>query len=240
MSSASNPRQTAGEPVVIVVGTGKLAQELLRELPHLHPAAVVPWAGVSQHPPHAVVVHAGSGRALDDVVAYCRATSAPLIELATGSVLEQAGQGEPDFPLLICPNTNILMLKFMAMLAAHGQHFQQDSRQILESHQAGKTSVAGTAVALAESLGLASDAIVSIRDPRVQQDELGIPAEHLARHAYHRIEIADSVGRIVLEARVLGEAPYAAGVARILAAVCTHTLELRRYSVMEFVERGWV
>lgn len=222
----------------MVVGTGKLAQELLRELPHLHPSAVVPWAGGSQPPPHAVVVHAGSGRALDDVVAYCRATGAPLIELATGSALESADP--PDFPLLICPNTNILMLKFMAMLAAHGQGFQQDSRQVLESHQAGKTSVAGTAVALAQALGLRSEEIVSIRDPRVQQDELGIPAEHLARHAYHRIEIADSVGRIVLETRVLGKAPYAAGVARILAAVSTHTLEPRRYSVMEFVERGWV
>ncbi|MBK9616282.1 MAG: dihydrodipicolinate reductase [Uliginosibacterium sp.] len=237
MHSESSAPGSGANHAVIVVGTGKLAQELLRELPGLQDAAVLPWAGAGAHPPGAVFVHAGSGRSLAEVAAHCRATGDVLIELATGSVLEQ---DEPAFPLVICPNTNILMLKFMAMLGAHGHRFRHESRQIVESHQAGKTSVAGTAVTLAESLGLASADIVSVRDPQVQQAELGIPAEHLARHAYHRIEIADTVGRIVLETRVLGEAPYAAGVAQILAAVRTHPLEHRRYSVMEFVERGWV
>ena len=152
MHSESSTPGSGANHAVIVVGTGKLAQELLRELPGLQDAAVLPWAGEGAHPAGAVFVHAGSGRSLAEVAAHCRATGAVLIELATGSALEQ---GDPGFPLVICPNTNILMLKFIAMLAAHGHRFRHESRQIVESHQAGKTSVAGTAVTLAESPGQA-------------------------------------------------------------------------------------
>lgn len=224
--------------VVVVVGTGKLAQELLSELPNACSFEVIAWAEVVGRKAAAkVVVHAGSGRQLDEVIAYCQETGATLVELATGSALEGR---ELSFPVVICPNTNILMLKFMAMLAANGHHFENYALKLVESHQAGKTSVAGTAVALAQSLGLASEAIVSIRDPHVQSEMLGIPVEHLSRHAYHRIEIQDHVGSIVLETKVFGQAPYADGVAQILAAVCANPLEHRRYNVMELIALGWV
>lgn len=222
--------------MIVIAGNGKLAGELLHELPKRGCTEVVAW------PPLAsvrasVAVHAGSGRELDDVIAYCRNTGATLVELATGSALAGRGLG---FPVVLCPNTNILMLKFLAMLAANGHYFRDCRIDISESHQADKTSVPGTAVALARALGRPSGEIRSIRDPRIQTEELRIPADALARHAYHRIEIADAVGSIVLETRIFDAAPYADGLARIIAAIRAHPLECRQYEVVEFIEHGWI
>ena len=43
-----------------------------------------------------------------------------------------------------------------------------------------------------------------------------------------------------LETRVQGEAPYAAGVSRIVEAVHGKALEKRLYPIMEFITRGWL
>lgn len=223
--------------MIIIVGSGKLARELQEKLPGLSGSQVLAWDDAAKGAERAVVVHAGSGRELAEVIAFCQKTGSTLLELATGSEIEQR---EVDFPVVVCPNTNILMLKFMAMLAANGHLFKHGQVRITESHQANKTSVPGTAVAMAQSLGLRSDSIVSIRDPQVQSDSLNIPAEALARHAYHRIEIEDNISSIVMETRVLNPAPYADGLAQIIAALRAHKLENRRYSVMEFIENGWV
>jgi dihydrodipicolinate reductase len=222
--------------VIVVVGSGKLARELLLELPALCTSPVFPWEQRPEGLP-VVVVHAGSGRELEEVVRYCRENGSVLVELATGSGIESLAQG---FPLVLCPNTNILMLKVMSMLAASGPLFRNHPVHLSESHQAAKTSLPGTAVHLAESLGIPVPEIVSIRDPLVQEKELGIPPEHLGRHAFHRIEIGDESTRVVLETRVTGDAPYADGVSRIIAAIAAHPLEPRVYPVTEFVELGWI
>ncbi|WP_109039235.1 dihydrodipicolinate reductase C-terminal domain-containing protein [Azospira sp. I13] len=221
---------------VVIVGTGKLASELLASHQLGHPFQVVPW-GRQAEGERAIVVHAGSGRELEAVADFCRATASPLIELSTGSALEREA---PEFPVVLCPNTNILMLKFMAMLEASGHLFRGYQVELLESHQASKSSVPGTAVAMAASLGLAPGAIRSVRDPLVQQGELGIATADLPRHAFHRIRIDDGVCQVQLETRVQGDTPYAAGVSRIVEAVAGHALENRLYPVMELVQAGWL
>lgn len=222
---------------VFIVGRGKLAQELLQELDPGESFEVLPWPEPAAAPSQAIVIHAGSGKALPQLFAYCAATGSTLIELATGTDL-----GTPDerFPLLLCPNTNILMLKFMHMLAQCGASFHGYTHQLIESHQANKSSTPGTAVSMAHALGIPENAIQSVRDPRVQQHELGIPEEHLARHAFHRIVIADEICSLKLESQVYGAAPYAAGVAKIVAGVHAHPLESRRYEVQELVAQGWI
>ena len=222
---------------VVVVGAGKLAQELLQALGVEEGCRPVPWAGQSQGAEPSIVVHAGSGRELPAVAAFCEATRSPLIELSTGSALEH---GTPAFPVVLCPNTNILMLKFMGMLERSGRLFHGHQIRLIESHQAQKTSVPGTAVGMAHSLGLQARDIESVRAADVQRDWLQIPEEHLGRHAYHQILIQDGACSLKLEARVHGDAPYADGVARIVAAVRARPLEPRRYSVMEFIANGWL
>lgn len=221
---------------VIIVGTGKLATELLNSLQTGQACPVVPWANRQPDQP-GIVVHAGSGRELEAACAYCAATQSPLIELSTGSAIEQT---TPTFPVIVCPNTNILMLKFMSMLAQCGPMFHGQNIQLLESHQAQKTSVPGTAVSMAQSLGLPASAIQSIRDPHTQHTELRIPEASLGRHAYHQIRIEDGDCSITLETRVFGETPYASGVAQIIAAIRAHTLENRIYPIMAFVQNGWL
>lgn len=184
-----------------------------------------------------MVVHAGSGRELDEVIAYYRETNSALIELATGSKLEIAS---PTFPVVLCPNTNILMLKFMNMLARSGKLFKGYHIEVTESHQAEKWSAPGTAIAIGQSLGLSANEVVSVRDPEEQLMALGIPAEHLSRHAMHAILIEDGACRISLETRVYGASPYADGVAKIVSAVASHQLENRVYAIDEFIEHGWV
>ncbi len=222
---------------VLIVGSGKLATELLNALTPDSPHSFRRWSRDSKADDSTVVVHAGSGRELDDVIAYCRKAGASLIELATGSKLENMST---TFPVVLCPNTNILMLKFMNMLAKSGKLFAGHHIEITESHQAEKRSAPGTAIAIAQTLGLPANQVVSVRDPEVQQTALGIPAEHLSRHAVHLIAIEDSACRISLETRVYGASPYADGVAKIVSAIDSRHLENRLYAIGEFIERGWV
>lgn len=222
---------------VLIVGSGKLATELLNELSLDAPLMVRRWSNGSTAQGPSVVIHAGSGRELDDVIAYCNETKAPLVELATGSKLEIAS---PTFPVVLCPNTNILILKFMNMLASCGKLFKGYHIEVTESHQAEKRSPPGTAIAIAQSLGLSANDVVSVRDPEEQLTTLCIPAKHLGRHAVHAILIEDAVCRIALETRVYGASPYADGVAKILSAVTSRRLENRMYEIDEFVEYGWV
>lgn len=222
---------------VIIVGSGKLATELLNELSR-HPSLTLhPWSNERSWQGSSVVVHAGSGRELSDVIAYCRATHSVLVELSTGSKLENTS---PGFPVVLCPNTNILMLKFMTMLARSGKLFEGYHIDLTESHQAEKSSVPGTALSIAQSLGLSAQDVVSVRDQEEQLNTLHIPQEHLGLHAVHRIVIEDGACCVALETRVYGASAYSDGVARIVSAVSSHPLEDRLYPISEFVERGWV
>lgn len=222
---------------VLIVGSGKLARELLASLasPHIH--SVLPWAGRdAAWSGRRIVVHAGSGREIGDVLSFCARHQLVLIELATTGAL--AGV-EPSFPVVICANTNMLMLKFMAMLYAQGHLFSGYDIRVLESHQASKTSAPGTAISLARSLSVPTEEIVSVRDP-LAQEQLGIPARHHARHAYHQITITDGAVELVLETKVLGQAPYAAGLAGIVDGLRARNLEPRPYDVLELIHNGWL
>ena len=222
-------------PTTLVAGTGKLARELLAGLGR----EACPWGDRAAGDASEVraVVHAGSGRELPEIVRYCRERPMPLIELSTGTDVARLAVG---MPVVVCANANLLMLKFMAMLARSGPWFQGETVSITESHQAGKASVPGTAVVMAASLGLPSQAIRSVRDPALQSGELGIASGDLARHAFHRIEIGDGECRLRLESLVTGDAPYVDGVRRIVQAALTHSLEPRCHDVVEFIERGWL
>ena len=222
-------------PHILIAGTGKLARELLTGLaPQAHA-----WndRDAVNAPLVQAVVHAGSGRELPEILRFCREHSVPLIELSTGTDVASLAQG---VPVVVCPNANLLMLKFMAMLSRSGPWFRHESIRLTESHQAGKTSVPGTAVALASSLGLSQQAIVSVRDPAQQSGGLGIPDADLGRHAFHRLEIGEGDCRLRLETLVTGASPYAEGVRRIVEATLAQPLEPRCHDVVEFIDKGWL
>ncbi|WP_341314752.1 dihydrodipicolinate reductase [Paraburkholderia sp. IMGN_8] len=222
---------------VIVVGSGKLATELLNSHKLDSSYEVKPWFDKERIDVKSVVVHAGSGRELARVADFCQITASPLIELSTGS---EIGEKSHSFPVVLCSNANILMLKFMCMLEMSGHLFRDCQISLVESHQGTKTSVPGTAVEIAQSIGFPTNGIRSVRDPDVQRNELQIPDGQLARHAYHRITIEDGECSLHLESRVYGSSPYADGVSRIIETINRRNLENRLYSTMELVRNGWL
>lgn len=229
-----------GNPVVqvLIVGSGKLAAELIENLKSPNIASVLPWSRRNEMSTGKnIVVHAGSGRELKSVVSFCTSNNSVLIELSTsGTALE----GNHPFPIIICPNINILMVKFMAMLQSHGHLFREYPKTILESHQATKTSAPGTAICIAQSLNVEPEQIISVRNPMVQENELGIPSNSLPRHAYHRIVIGDENVSITFETKALGQTPYASGLARVIESICERELEPKAYDIVTLIQNGWL
>jgi 4-hydroxy-tetrahydrodipicolinate reductase len=166
---------------------------------------------------------------------FCERTNSVFIELSTGLETEKM---KPDFPLIICPNISILVLKTLQMLKANGEHFRNYEISITESHQSTKKTEPGTAYAFANSLKFPPDRIVSIREPEIQRNHIGISDEYLDRHAYHKIVIKDGNDEITLETKVLGHNSYARGVKSIIETVLSNSLENKRYTVLDLIENN--
>jgi len=218
---------------IIIVGHGKLATELVNGLGGPAISRVIPWSGRDTFKDdRCMVVHAGSGRELSDVIEFCSATDSILLDLSTGD------SRLPDtvaFPVVICPNVNMQMLSFMAMIKQAAGYFQGQDIEITESHQASKTTKPGTAVHLAKSLGVPENRIQSLRDPKVQREVLGIPSPFLDRHAYHEIVIKNPEVAIRLETMVLGKSAYASGLAKVVEIVSKSNLGPGYHDVVDLL-----
>jgi 4-hydroxy-tetrahydrodipicolinate reductase len=219
---------------IIVVGAGKLANAILNANLSFQTGDIVKWESQYQTSNEAaVVVHAGSGRQLKECIEFCRRTKNVFIELSTGLETETMS---PDFPLVICPNTSILVLKTLCMIKANGKHFENYEISITESHQSTKVTEPGTAYAFADSFKVPVSEITSIRNPDIQLNAAGIPEEYLDKHAYHKIEIKDGNDKITLETKVLGHDSYANGVKLIVEAILKTSLKTKRYSVLDLID----
>jgi len=223
---------------IIIVGAGKLAQAIRASTQLASNREVSNWETFDKHNLAAsIVIHAGSGRQLDEVIDFCADSKSTLIELATGTSTEHR---PINFPTIICSNTALALVKFMFMLSTSGALFKDYKITVEESHQATKGSVPGTAVDIAHSLGVPAGDIVSCRDTDEQEWRLGIPTAFLAGHAFHRIAIQDGDSSIVFETKVLGHRPYVEGVIAIVKAIENNSLEPRKYAVIDFVRSGWI
>jgi len=218
---------------VLVVGRGKLANELFEGLSGDVISRAVRWEDRSKTSLGSnIVVHAGSGRELPEVIDYCTKTNTLLFELSTADSMI------PDivnFPVIICPNVNLQMLRFMAMVRQASRYFKGQTIEVTESHQATKKTKPGTAIYLANQLGVSESEIRSERNPERQQKIFGIPNEYLSRHAYHKIAITSPDAEITLETRVLGKTAYATGLSEIIAMVTQMDLRSGRHDIVDLV-----
>ena len=119
---------------------------------------------------------------------------------------------------------------------------------IRESHQSTKRDTSGTAKAMVASLnelGVDFDvsAIRKVRDADTQRQEIGVPEEHLAGHAFHRYELRAAAGTVglVLEHNVVGRRVYAEGTVQALRYLLVRRAAGSRGEVftMEDVLRGF-
>lgn len=218
---------------MLVVGRGKLAEELLHGLDSTSVARVVRWdERNSMECEPCIIVHAGSGREIDDVVEFCTRTGSVLLDLSTA---ESKLPDTTKFPAVICPNVNLQMLYFMAMVKRSSKYFIGQDIKISESHQASKSTKPGTAIYLARSLGLPENTIKSERDPKIQKEVIGIPIPFLDRHAYHQIVISDAEVEIRLETRVSGKSAYASGLSMIIDIIALRRLNPGKYDIVDLV-----
>ena len=221
---------------ILVVGSGKLANAILTSDLSFQSCEMLKWE--SQHQSlneKAIIVHAGSGRQLKECLDFCSKTKSVFIELSTGLETEKM---ESDFPLIICPNTSILVLKTLYMLETSGKHFENYEISITESHQSTKKTEAGTAYAFAHSLKFSPEQIISIRDPEIQQNKIGIPKEFLDKHAYHKIVIKDGNDEITIETKVLGHDSYANGVRKIIETVLKNSLANKKQTILDLIKNN--
>jgi 4-hydroxy-tetrahydrodipicolinate reductase len=218
---------------ILIVGRGKLAAELLEGLGSQTISRVVRWDERGSHEgDRCMVIHAGSGRELNDVVGFCSVTGSILLNLSTG---DSQFPVTTTFPVVICPNVNMQMLYFMAMVKHSSRYFRGQDIKISESHQASKSTKPGTAIYLARSLGVPETVIRSERDPRVQNEVLGISSSFLDRHAYHEIVIKNPEVEIRLETRVLGKSAYASGLAKVIDIVARRKLAPGYYDIVDLI-----
>lgn len=122
------------------------------------------------------------------------------------------------------------------MIKAHGDYFGDYSITITESHQAAKKTEPGTAYAFASSLQFDPGKIISIRNPEIQRNEIGIPEEFIDKHAYHKIVIKDGYDEVTIETKVLGHDSYAKGVKTIIESVLKNRIENKRYTVLDLID----
>ena len=185
----------------------------------------------------AVIIHTGSGRQIEDCVQYCNKTNSILLELSTGTKINELCINST---IIICPNTAIPVLKIMMMLNEYGKIFNKENIKIIESHQSSKTTIAGTAVDIANSLNYKINNIDSIRNTDYQNNAIGIPKDFLDLHAYHKIVINDDDCEVVIETKVLGHKAYVSGVKIILECLQNKELEKRQYNIIELIKNGWL
>lgn len=218
---------------ILVAGSGKLANSLLCNL-SVQSSEILKWVNYNQNLyEKAILIHAGSGRQMVECLEFCSITKSTFIELSTGLGTEKI---EPDFPLIICPNTSILVLKALNMLKTSGRSFENYSISISESHQSTKKSEPATAYSFAGSLKFPTEKIISVRDPEVQQNKIGISKEYMDKHAWHKIVIQDGNDELTIETKVLGHDSYAKGVKAIIETALKHNLENKLYTASDIID----
>jgi len=219
---------------IFVVGSGKLANAILTSDLLVQSYEIVKWKSQYQAlNEKAIIVHAGSGRQLKECFEFCDRTKTVFIELSTGLETETM---KSDFPLIISPNTSILVLKTLNMIKVNGRYFENYEISITESHQSTKKTEPGTAYSFANSLKFPLDKIISIRDLGIQQNTIGIPKDYIDKHAYHKIVIKDGSDEVTIETKVLGHDSYANGVNMIIEAVLKNSLENKRYTILDLID----
>ena len=160
--------------------------------------------------------------AASNAALYSRKTL-PFVMGTTGSdpnaLASSVLAGGDDMYALIAPNMArpIVLLQAMVAWAAreHPNSLKGFELSTVESHQAGKADVSGTALALVEQLdqlGLDDKGIVPLRDEAAQL-AFEVPEHALGAHAFHTYRIASSDDNLEVQIRhnVCGSQPYADG-----------------------------
>ncbi|RLB85859.1 MAG: dihydrodipicolinate reductase [Deltaproteobacteria bacterium] len=134
----------------------------------------------------------------------------PFVMGTTGGNREELEKTVQDAssPAVIAPNMAKQIVGLQAMMAYAAQTFPGlftgYSLEVKESHQQGKADTSGTAKAMVgyfNELGtdFKKEEIQQIRDPKIQENQWGIPREHLSGHGWHTYTLKAADGSSLFE-----------------------------------------
>ncbi|KAL7087259.1 hypothetical protein ACP275_13G056500 [Erythranthe tilingii] len=144
---------------------------------------------------------------------------------------------------VISPQMGKQVVAFLAAMEIMAKQFPGAfsgyNLQVMESHQASKVDISGTAKAVItcfEDLGASfeRDQIQLIRDPRMQIEMVGVPEEHLNGHAFHIVSFE-------FQHSVCGRSIYAEGTVDpvlFLAKKVKSNLDQRIYDMNYVLREG--
>lgn len=220
-------RTKMNTPVILLVGNGAMALVMEQyckkvnisvfRLPSLRDLPFSPSGS------ECVAVHFGSGRELPQLIEYCEKCQIPIIQ---GSTKLDCGVLAPttNTVMVIAPNLSLPMIRLSAVLPAFLKAVARSDMEvnILESHQAKKIDISGTARAIAKEIGVEESGIGKIRGKELSR-AIGVPEEYLDGHAYHKFILSGLGATIEVSTKIHGRETYAAGaveVAKRLLRAC--------------------
>ncbi|MDC7220077.1 MAG: dihydrodipicolinate reductase C-terminal domain-containing protein [Spirochaetales bacterium] len=215
----------------IVVGNGKLAEQIKKDLPLYLDITVKSYEQGTSCDGQSVFVHIGSGRQYEEALARAIEGNSCFIQAATEKDIKLNPPSRGALCYLHAPNLDLNIVKFFYLLSQASDIFKGEASSVTESHQAAKTSVPGTAYKICDYLDFPKANIESIRDPDRQSDMgIGRPEQH----AYHRIQFGGASSHIALETYVEGLESYVTGLAKIIGA-SVH-LDKQNYEVEDLLK----
>ena len=150
---------------------------------------------------------------------------------------------------VVATNMAVPVVMFQGMMRFAAENFKNSLEgfklKIRESHQASKPDPSGTAVGLLEyfaALGvpLKPEQIIMIRNPIIQEQELGVPPQHLGGHGYHTYTLRSPDKTVVLEFthNIVGRNVYVDGALKAIRFLAAHRHEKGKVFSMFDVLRG--
>ncbi|CAL0315343.1 unnamed protein product [Lupinus luteus] len=184
---------------------------------------------------------------------YCK-VGVPFVMGTTGGDRELLHKTVEDSKVyaVISPQMGKQVVAFLAAMEIMAEQFPGAfsgySLQVLESHQASKADVSGTAKAVIScfnKLGVSfnMDEIQLIRDPKEQLEMVGVPEEHLSGHAFHMYHLTspDETVSFEFQHNVCGRSIYAEGTvdaALFLAKKIESRDQKRIYNMIDVLREG--
>jgi len=210
-----------------IYGGGKLGwavKQLLEERKIYHTADFVgSWHANEKTAEPDVVIYCGKGgESFTCALKYCERYNLPFINASTD--LGDLKPKEPHCLFIDAPNASLPMVAFMQAFTGFAQTLlrQKMKLSIIESHQATKKSVSGTAKSIVQKLEISEEIIKFERDGE-RQLILGVPQEYLDSHAYHFFTFVGNGVEIEVKTKIHGRRTYAEG----LLAIASLALSLK-------------
>lgn len=123
-------------------------------------------------------------------------------------------------PVHIIPNTSQEVTDYIESVAAFHQAHSSWSAHITEYHQSSKQDISGTALAIAEQIGVQPHEIQTIRDDAEATKLFGVPPQHQSSYAVHQITFTNPETKTtqLFQIVVTGHQTYVAGLIKLLLA----------------------